>query len=84
MARSLLDYRYRLTVLERGYEMFDDMISEVFSAEDMSADYGDELLAAIHYLFAAGMTYRSISEFLNIHEAQVKELLEYPRHKDLH
>ena len=60
--------------------MFEELLSQVEAQEAFEIDNADELRSAVHSLRAAGVTRRGISEMLNIHEQQVRQLLDGPRY----
>ena len=58
--------------------MIENLYERIDMLDQPEPDYADELLGTVHALRSAGVTRRGISEMLNIHEQQVRQLLENP------
>lgn len=56
--------------------MYQEQLLSGLSFDEIPDDPIDELTSAVSSLYTGGMTRRGISELLNIHEKQVRDLID--------
>jgi len=64
--------------------MYPELVLSNVLFDEIQDDDVDELVSAVSSLYGGGMTRRGISELLNIHEQQVRDLLDAAFRAPLH